>query len=222
MTVTIFQLCDKTAQLFSDKLVKHGSESIQSTSHNGLVTDIEFTSTKFRRAHISVVDARNTHGIWFFHSLIFPNLNDPSPIFGFDVIAGKNKVSGAFHDFSPVSSDESYMSTWFKHETSTLSWNKRRELPGWAQNIFSKNIIAIGAADINETWDFVNLGLRNLEFYLYWLGGNGDSCADYSTGQNYYCENQRLNPYTAKVLVNLGFTEDQAQEYVFKTLFPTV
>ena len=40
-----------------------------------------------RRAHIDVVDARDTKG----------------PIYGFDVIAGKTNMTGAFHDFSASS-----------------------------------------------------------------------------------------------------------------------
>ena len=54
-----------------------------------------------RRAHIDVVDARDSKGLWMMHVCIFPTLDNPAPIYGFDVIAGKNKMTGAFHDFSP-------------------------------------------------------------------------------------------------------------------------
>ena len=52
-----------------------------------------------RRAHIDVVDARESKGLWMMHVCCFPVLNNDGPIYGFDVIAGKNKMTGAFHDF---------------------------------------------------------------------------------------------------------------------------
>ncbi len=61
-----------------------------------------FTGKNFRRAHLDIVDARNTKKLYMLHLTVMPHVNDPSPIFGFDIIAGPNKVTGAFHDFSPV------------------------------------------------------------------------------------------------------------------------
>ena len=52
-----------------------------------------------RRAHVDVVDVRETKGLWMMHVCLFPELTNGGPIYGFDVIAGKNKVTGAFHDF---------------------------------------------------------------------------------------------------------------------------
>ena len=62
-----------------------------------------------RRAHVDVVDARATKGLWMMHVCCFPDLNNDGPIYGFDVIAGKNKITGAFHDFSPTSNLEHEM-----------------------------------------------------------------------------------------------------------------
>ena len=36
------------------------------------------------------------------HVCLFPELTNGGPIYGFDIISGKNKVTGAFHDFSPL------------------------------------------------------------------------------------------------------------------------
>ena len=57
-----------------------------------------WSSLRYRRAHIEIVDKRDSHGIYILHSTIFPHYNDPSPIWGFDVICGRNKITGAFHD----------------------------------------------------------------------------------------------------------------------------
>ena len=68
-----------------------------------------WTSDKFRRAHIEIVDAREEKKIWVMHMCVFPNYDDPSPIFGFDIVCGKNKITGAFHDFSPVGQSDMFM-----------------------------------------------------------------------------------------------------------------
>ena len=55
----------------------------------------------YRRADLDIIDARLDRKLWMMHLCIYPKVSDPSPIYGFDIIAGPNKVTGAFHDFSP-------------------------------------------------------------------------------------------------------------------------
>ena len=97
-----------------------------------------WSSTFFRRAHINVVDARTTKGLWMMHCCVFPHTHNPAPIFGFDVIAGKNKITGCFHDFSPAGDHEHPLIDWFAGEAAQLQWNKTRKLPDWAERIFTR------------------------------------------------------------------------------------
>lgn len=186
------------------------------------INDIVFTSPSYRRAHISIIDARESKKLYLLHTTIFPHTNDPSPIFGFDIIAGPNKVSGAFHDFSLPGYIDHPMFNWFAEQTAELEWNRRRELPEWAQSIFSKHMVAIGAVGETELDSFVRLGLNNLDHYLKEVGKTQQDVATYDDLQNYYCRQQRLNPQTPKVLVNLGFTEEQAKLFVDENLFPEI
>jgi hypothetical protein len=55
-----------------------------------------WTSSVFRRAHIETIDVRNDKKLWIMHCCIFPHLDDSSPIFGIDVIAGKKKLPVTF------------------------------------------------------------------------------------------------------------------------------
>ena len=64
----------------------------------------------FRRADLDIIDAREERKLWMMHLVVYPHLNDPAPIYGFDVIAGPKKVTGAFHDFSPVDPNHFMMS----------------------------------------------------------------------------------------------------------------
>jgi hypothetical protein len=96
-----------------------------------------YSGAKFRRAHLDIIDARETKGLYMMHLCIFPHTNDPAPIFGFDVIAGAKKVTGAFHDFSPIEPDHVLMDL-FTSRVTGLEWSKPRELPDWARAIFSE------------------------------------------------------------------------------------
>jgi hypothetical protein len=97
-----------------------------------------WTSDKYRRAHVDVVDARLTKGLWMMHCCIFPHTHNPAPIYGFDVIAGKNKITGCFHDYSKAGDPDHPMMQWFADQVAQLEWRKERALPEWATNIFSK------------------------------------------------------------------------------------
>ena len=181
------------------------------------ITDRLYISNTYRRAHISIVDARETKKLWLLHVTVFPHKNDPSPIYGFDIVCGPSKVSGAFHDFSGA---DHPMMQWFADTTKDLEWNKKRELPDWAKQIFSDNMVAIGAVGSEELDEFVALGLKSLNYYLEHVGCT--DTADYSKIQNRYCYYQKQNPHTPRVLINLGFTEQQAQDFVQHTLFPEI
>ena len=184
--------------------------------------DLVFSSSTYRRAHLSIVDARETKKVWMLHATVFPHLNDPSPIYGFDIVAGPTKVSGAFHDFSRAGDPASPMWLWFNAKVNGLEWNKKRPLPEWAQRIFSPAMVAIGAVGKDELDAFIKIGLETLEFYLANIGLEQQDVASYEMAQNNYCYYQKQNPHTPRVLVNLGFTAEEANEFVAKHLFPEV
>lgn len=186
------------------------------------IKDLVFSSMRYRRAHLSIVDARETKNIWMLHVTVFPHLNDPSPIYGFDIVAGPNKVSGAFHDFSHAGDPNSFMWLWYNAQVNGLEWNKKRELPEWAKQIFSPSIVAIGAVGEEELESFINVGLKNLKFYLDNIGIEQQDIATYDMAQNRYCYHQKQNPHTPRVLVNLGFTEQEATNFIRNNLFPEV
>ena len=59
-----------------------------------------FTAPSFRRAHVEWLEILDVFAVA--HVVILPRLNDPAPIFGFDMIAGRKQATGIFLDFSPV------------------------------------------------------------------------------------------------------------------------
>lgn len=182
-----------------------------------------YTSNKYRRAHIDVVDAREDKKLWMMHCCVFPHTNDPSPIYGFDVICGPNKISGAFHDFSNAGEPTHVMMKWFDQKVQDMNWKKERNLPDWAKQIFSPAMVAIGAVNTDEEVDqVIQLGLDNLDYYLENVGNTQESLADYHMAQNRYCRYQKQNPHTPRVMASLGLDEAMVKDFIQEVLFPEI
>jgi hypothetical protein len=163
---------------------------------------------------------RDTKGLYMMHLCIFPHTNDPAPIFGFDLIAGAKKVTGAFHDFSPVAADHALLDL-FTRRVTGLSLTKPRDLPEWARLIFSENIVAAGnITDPVEVNQICDLMLDNLQYYLDWVGE--ETADSYAHKQDQYCLGQRQNPHTPKVLKALGWDDELVERFITTCLFPYV
>jgi len=176
-----------------------------------------------RRAHIDVVDARDTKGLWMMHVCVFPVLSNPGPIYGFDVIAGKNKITGAFHDFSASADLDNPMIEGYKEAVADFIPSKQRELPEWATNIFTDKMLAAGNVKTEEeAVAIIDLALNNLRAYFDEIGeftGDGDT-AIVAAAQNYYCENQQQNPHTPRTMKSLGLNEADVDKFCTDMLFP--
>jgi phycocyanobilin:ferredoxin oxidoreductase len=182
-----------------------------------------WASSQYRRAHIDVVDARETKGLWMMHCCVFPHTHNPAPIFGFDVVAGRNKITGCFHDFSPAGDSEHPLIEWFALETRKLEWNKTRKLPEWAERIFNPCMIAAGnVQDQNELNQITEMVKRNLSHYLNAVGETNNTAKNTTKAQNFYCENQKQNPHTPKVMTSLGLNEDDVRIFIQDCLFPEI
>ena len=179
-----------------------------------------------RRAHIDVVDARESKGLWMMHVCVFPELTNGGPIYGFDVIAGKNKITGAFHDFSPSSGGWDHpMIQGYKDSVEDFVPKKQRELPQWAKNIFTDKMLAAGNVNTEEeAAAIINIALNNLRAYFDEIGEFQDSAtiADTVKAQNWYCDNQRQNPHTPNVMKSLGLNEADVDKFCTEMLFPKI
>ena len=176
-----------------------------------------------RRAHIDVVDARDSKGLWMMHVCIFPTLDNPAPIYGFDVIAGKNKMTGAFHDFSPSPDLQHPLVQWYEEEVSDFIPSKKRELPEWATNIFTPSMSAAGNVSSEDEADaIITLALANLRVWFESVPEyTGNAPTELIAGaQNYYCHNQQQNPHTPRVMKSLGLNEADVDKFCTDMLFP--
>jgi len=188
-------------------------------------TNRTWSNMSIRRAHVDVVDARETKGLWMAHICLFPMLENGGPIYGFDIIAGKKKITGAFHDFSPLLKKEHPLTRWFIEENKWFKPSKVRELPDWAKAIFSEGMIAAGnVQEERELSQICTMAVSNLNAYIDKIGHyNSDSSReDVIRSQNFYCENQQKNPHTPKTMQSLGLPEDDIKLFCADNLFPTI
>lgn len=183
-----------------------------------------WTSDKYRRAHVDVVDARDSKGLWMMHCCIFPHTHNPAPIYGFDVIAGKNKITGCFHDFSPTHKEWHHpLMSVFAYEVSKLEWRRERELPDWAKRIFSPSMVAAGNVQKEDELDQITQMAKNtLDIYLSGVADTNNADFDGTEAQNYYAQNQKQNPHTPRVMVSLGLSEEDVRVFIQECLFPEI
>jgi phycocyanobilin:ferredoxin oxidoreductase len=182
-----------------------------------------WSSEHYRRAHVDVVDARETKGLWMMHCCIFPHIHNPAPIYGFDVVAGKNKITGCFHDYSNAGDPEHPMMDWFADEVNKLDWNRTRKLPDWAERIFSPSMVAAGnVQDEEELEQIFAMARTTLKHYLESVGETNNTANNTTEAQNYYCENQKQNPHTPRVMVSLGLSEEDVKHFIQECLFPEI
>ena len=184
-----------------------------------------WNSDKYRRAHVDVVDARDTKGLWMMHCCVFPHLHNDGPIFGLDVIAGKNKITGYFHDYSPTTNPANEMIEAFGDEVAKLEWRKPRELPEWAKAIFTEHMVAAGNVNSTEELEqLLELSFDSIDNYLEYIDAyNGTGKEEVGKeAQNRYAHFQKQNPHTPRTMTSLGLDEEDVRVFVQECLFPDI
>lgn len=215
---------DDIIDIFNENATEIHEEGLDyfNRPENGWINRV-WANDNVRRAHIDVVDARDTKGLWMMHVCIFPTLDNPAPIYGFDVIAGKNKMTGAFHDFSASADPDHPMIDGYRESVSHFVPEKQRELPEWAKNIFTDKMLAAGNVKTEEeATEIIQIALSNLHAYFEEVGETkGEGAPDLVAAcQDYYCHNQQQNPHTANVMKSLGLPEEDVDKFCKDMLFP--
>ena len=155
-----------TIRLLNKELMEYDEPGMDRFNKPGW-TNRTWKNEFIRRAHVDVVDVRETKGLWMAHVCLFPELTNGGPIYGFDIIAGKKKVTGAFHDFSPLLKKEHPMTNWFVDDVKHFKPSKERELPDWAKAIFSPGMIAAGnITEEDELKQICDISQGTLNHYL--------------------------------------------------------
>ena len=163
-----------------------------------------------RKCHLKTIDLIEERNLWLLHINIFPEFGLDLPILGCDVVAGPNKISGSFFDFSPIIKQHHPMINHFAEQTGGVSWKRERKLPPWATKIFSNHMVAAGA-------------VRNEEYYLLQMETLAENTKlDTKAVQNNYCKNQKENPKLHSSIAAMGIPEHKKDYYVDRILFEEI
>lgn len=202
------ELLDHTARQL-DHIIKTEPGAVPMPTPDYGWENHRYHSEKYRLAHVEIF---NQDRFMVVHTCVFPHATDPAPIFGFDVIAGENKVTGVFLDLSPTVAEP--------ERFHNLEFQQPRARPEWG-DIFSQNWIACRPT-ADEMLLIIDEAQRLLQYYLNDVvaKSTGDKAA-ITQGQNRYCEHQRQNEHTFRALKNL-IGEQRAQEFMDEILFPTI
>lgn len=214
---SLIELSKQIEQIFDDHFEQYPiAENINFSGWK----DTYWKSDHIRKCHLKTIDNRDTQKLWLMHINIFPNETLNTPILGFDIVAGQTKITGSFFDYSPV--DDHPFMNYFYTKVKDLEWNKPRELPDWAQQIFSKHMIAVG--NIRTEEEIKQLSETCLDLIQYYVKhlGKYDKLGDYKEKQNMYCRNQKLNPHLHKSILAMDISEEDKDRYVNKVLFEEI
>lgn len=158
------------------------------------------------------------------HVNVFPKPGIELPILGFDIVAGPKKVTGSFMDYSPLHGRPHPYTDFMAHKVKSLEWVKARELPPWAQEIFSENMIAVGNINTDEELEqFIKVTSCLLDYYLENIEQNAfKSDRDTTYLLNKYCTNQKMNPHLHRSISAMGISEEDKNRYVDNVLFEEI
>jgi len=213
----LIKISNTIIDIFNSRLEKYEIEAC--ISHEGW-SNFFWKSDKIRKCHLEIIDVRDTKKIFVMHINIFPDEYSDIPILGFDVIAGQNKITGLFFDFSPVT-DKHYYLNYLIDKTEKMNIIKHRDIPDWGKPIFSDYIIATGNIRTEEDLNYIlDICVELLHFYL----DNLDIVKltdklSYKEKHNLYCKQQKLNPHLHRSLLGMGLDEKTKTEYIDKIVF---
>lgn len=156
------------------------------------------------------------------HVCVFHRAAIAAPIYGFDVIAGAEKVTGAFLDLSPAGAETDVaVAAWAEaFAAQRARFGRPRTLPEWG-DIFSPNAVAVRPQNEAEIEAALDLGAASLRWLLARPFPKALSPSAVAAGQQRYIVGQRRNEHTLRVLAGV-VGPDLARAFVERWLFPDV
>ena len=83
-------------------------------------------------------------------------------------------------------------------------------------------VAAGNVSDEAELDQITEMARTTLAHYLDSVGETNHTVADTTSFQNYYCDNQKQNPHTPRVMASLGLNEDDVHAFIQECLFPEI
>ncbi len=182
-----------------------------------------YQSPQFRKLHLELAKVGN--GLDILHCVMFPDPKYALPIFGADLVGGRNgAISAAIADLSPVNTERSLPHNYQQKlsELTNPNFSQPRALPEWA-DIFSEFCLFVRPMGVEEEAAFLARVKDFLSLHCQIATGtipltSDIEIADNIAGQGYYCNKQQQNDKTRRVLEK-SFGAEWADRYMTTMLF---
>jgi phycocyanobilin:ferredoxin oxidoreductase len=179
-----------------------------------------YQTPQFRKLHLEL--AKVGENLDILHCVMFPRPDYSLPMFGTDLVCGRTQVSLAIVDLSPISGDRQLPAS-YRRELSALpplDFAQSRTIPAWG-DIFSEFCVLVRPEDEQEEMQF----LQRVEAFLaihcqqaIATPPTPERRAEILAAQQYYCDRQRQNDKTRRVLER-AFGNEWADRYITAVLF---
>jgi phycocyanobilin:ferredoxin oxidoreductase len=184
-----------------------------------------YQAPQFRKLHLELAQVGT--GLDILHCVMFPNPEYALPIFGADLVGSRIGISAAIADLSPVNPDRSLPAD-YTHSLTALTdpgFSQPRALPAWA-DIFSEFCLFVRPTGAEEEQAFLNRVRDFLDLHCQLASRTQPSSSSEEinraiAGQQYYCNQQRQNDKTRRVLEK-SFGAEWAERYMTTMLFDGV
>lgn len=174
-------------------------------------------SEKFRKVHLEIAQMKS--GLDILHTNMYPRYEYDIPIFGADIVASSKSVGAAIVDISSIREDRSLPEQYEILNILDTEFEEDKKMPDWG-DVFSEYCVFVRPTE-DEYDKFVNTAFTYLNYHCvisYNTKENWEKVSDNYTGHKYYCEKQRKNNKTRRVLESI-FGVDYADKYISEMLF---
>lgn len=174
-------------------------------------------SEKFRKIHLEV--AKMKSGLNILHTNMYPRYEYNIPIFGADIVASSKSVGASIVDISSIEKDKSLPKEYEILDIIDTNFEEDKKMPEWG-DVFSKYCVFVKPKEY-EYQKFVNIAFTYLNYHCAISNltkPNFDYIQKNYEGHLHYCEKQRKNDKTRRVLKSI-FGEEFADKYISEMLF---
>jgi phycocyanobilin:ferredoxin oxidoreductase len=181
-----------------------------------------YQTPQFRKLHLELAQIGQSLDI--LHCVMFPNPDYALPIFGTDLVGGRNGISAAVVDLSPISLDRS-LPRQYQASLQDLplpNFSQPRALPEWG-DIFSEFCLFVRPVSATEEEDFLKRVQEFLTLHCQIASASEpltvpSEIASVLAGQQNYCTKQQQNDKTRRVLEK-SFGSEWTERYMTTMLF---
>jgi phycocyanobilin:ferredoxin oxidoreductase len=182
-----------------------------------------YQTPQFRKLHLELAQVGQNLDI--LHCVMFPNPDYPLPIFGTDLVGNRNSgISAAIVDLSPIRTDRSLPEPYQQGLASLPqpTFSQPRALPEWG-DIFSEFCLFVRPSSPDEEALFLEQVSHFVTLHCQ-IACNTDPLTiaaeidQVLAGQQYYCDKQRQNDKTRRVLEK-SFGPEWTDRYMKTMLF---